>query len=142
MTLPKGVECWRKFSINSYASSSWQTNSFFFLLSHELRGERYKKKWLRNNFHGFKMPPFRDPTLNYGLWALKKKEERRFMRPFFDVSKRLSYFYIPTMNIFVDFREHRWCCFYTLVLDKQGSLSGKNVKFYGLFRELQKRKLK
>ena len=35
---------------------------FFFLLSHELRGERYEKKWLRIDFHGFKMPPVRDPT--------------------------------------------------------------------------------
>ena len=42
--------------------------------------------------------------LNSGLWALKKKEERTSLRPFFDTSKRLSYFYLSTMNIFLEFQ--------------------------------------
>ena len=83
---------------------------FFFLLSHELRDEQNKKKWLRNDLASKCNQSVIQP-LNSGLWALKKKEERRRLRPFFDISKRLSYFYLLTINIFVDFRELPWCCF-------------------------------
>ena len=107
---------------------------FFFLLSHELRDEQYKKKWLRNDLAS-KCNQFVIRPLNSGLWALKKEEERRRLRPFFDTSKRLSYFYLSTMNIllisgnFLDVAFRHWRS------DKDGSLSGKNVKFPCLFGE-------
>ena len=121
----------RQLLINSDASS-FRSAFFLFLLSDELRDERYDSEMTTlQNATGFVIRP-----LNSGLWALKKKEERRKSRPFFDISKRLSYFYLSTMNIFVDFRELPWFCFQTMVLDKDGRLSGRNVKCSSLFRKI------
>ena len=74
---------------------------FFFLLSHELRDEQCKKKWLRNNLasecHQFVIRP-----LNSGLRALKKKEERRSLRPLF------WYIKASFMVLFINYEHFCW----------------------------------
>ena len=59
---------------------------FLFLLSDELRDERYD--------YASKCHRFRDPTSKFRVVSTQEKEERRRSRPFFDISKRLSYFYL------------------------------------------------
>ena len=102
----KAVECWRKLLINSHASTSRPAFYSFPLVMNcvtsSVKRNDFGMTWLQNDVIRH---------LNSGLWALKKKEERTSLRPFFDTSKRLSYFYLSTMNIFVDFRELSWCCF-------------------------------
>ena len=59
---------------------------FFFLLSHELRGERCE--WLRipsNDFHGFKMPPvasLRSDHLVPGCEHSRKRKKEEAWEPF------------------------------------------------------------
>ena len=110
---------------------------FLFLLSDELRDERYDSEMTTlQNATCFVIRP-----LNSGLWALKKEERKKKVETLFDISKRVSYFYLSTMNIFVDFRELSWFCFQAMVLDKDGRLSGRNVKFSCLLRKIRNSKL-
>ena len=69
-----------------------------FLLSDELPDERYDSEIS-------KCHRCRDPTPKFRAVSTQENGRKKKVETLFDISKRLSYFYLLTMNIFVDFRE-------------------------------------